>query len=336
VSAQHANVQIPEDLFQRINAFQESRTILSAIELDLFTAVGGGSTAAQVAEKIQADARAAEMLLNAVVACGLLVKSDGRFQNTPLSERFLVAGAPADSRAALVHYSNMWRSWSKLTDAVRAGGAVGTSEIGDRGREWTEPFIAAMHHHASQRAPLVVEALGANRIRRMLDVGGGSGAYSIAFARANSELHAEVLDLAAVLPITTRYIEQSGVGRSVSARAGDLRRDRLGANYDLVFVSSICHMLSVAENRDLIKRCFEATAPGGRTVIQDFILDPDKTAPKQAAIFSLNMLVATPAGASYSIDEYTAWLAEAGFTPIERKSMSGPADLMIGVRPAGS
>jgi hypothetical protein len=91
-------------------------------------------------------------------------------------------------------------------------------------------------------------------------------------------------------------------------------------------------MLSADENRDLLRRCHQALAPGGRLVIQDFILEPDKTSPKFAALFSLNMLVGTAAGSSYSHPEYTAWLAEAGFREIQHLRLPGPTGLMIGRR----
>ena len=179
----------------------------------------------------------------------------------------------------MLHTAHLWQRWSTLTDCVRAGTAVARDEIAGRGEDWTEAFIAAMHRNASERAPLVVRAVGAENVRRMLDVGGGSGAYSIAFAQANSALRADILDLAAVEPIAQRHIQEAGVADRVKVRAGDLRSDRLGEGYDLVFVSAICHMLSPAENLDLLRRCREALAPGGRVVIQDFILEADKTAP---------------------------------------------------------
>jgi predicted O-methyltransferase YrrM len=174
-----------------------------------------------------------------------------------------------------------------------------------------------------------VRATGVDNVRRMLDVGGGSGAYSIAFARANPALHADILDLAAVEPIARRHIQDSGVADRVHVRSGDLRSGRLGEAYDLVFVSAICHMLSPAENLDLLRRCHEALAPGGRVVVQDFILEPDKTAPRFAALFALNMLVGTRGGASYSEPEYAAWLAEAGFQEIRRARLPGITGLMI-------
>jgi predicted O-methyltransferase YrrM len=189
-----------------------------------------------------------------------------------------------------------------------------------------------MHRNASDRAAAVVAAVGGEGVRRLLDVGGGSGAYSIAFARAYPELRAEVFDLATVTPIARRHIAAAGVEDRVTTRVGDLRAGGLGQGYDLVFVSAICHMLSPAENQDLLKRCFEALAPGGRAVVQDFVLDASKTAPKNGALFALNMLVGTKAGASYSEPEYSEWLETAGFRPVRCVRMPGPTALMVGAK----
>ena len=106
----------------------------------------------------------------------------------------------------------------------------------------------------------------------------------------------------------------------------------LGNDYDLVLLSAICHMFSPEENRELLRRIYQALAPNGRVVVQDFILDADKTSPKFAALFSLNMLVGTKAGASYSEPEYTDWMRTAGFREIKRVRMPGPSGLMIGTK----
>jgi len=136
----------------------------------------------------------------------------------------------------------------------------------------------------------------------------------------------------AVIPIAQGHIDKAGLSDRIRVRAGDLCTDRLGEGYNLVFVSAICHMLSEEENQDLVRRCYAALAPAGRLVIQDFILEPDKTAPKSAALFSLNMLVGTRAGASYSEPEYSAWLREAGFEEVRRIRLPGPSGLMLGTR----
>ena len=136
-----------------------------------------------------------------------------------------------------------------------------------------------------------------------------------------------------VEPIANRHIQEAGVADRVHVRAGDLRSDRLGEGYDLVFVSAICHMLDQAENLDLLRRCREALTAGGRIVIQDFILEPDKTAPRFAALFALNMLVGTPGGSAYSEPEYAAWLAEAGLRISAACACRARPGLMIGSRP---
>jgi SAM-dependent methyltransferase len=191
-----------------------------------------------------------------------------------------------------------------------------------------------MHKGAAQRAPLLVQTVGAEGVGRLLDVGGGSGAYSIAFARANPSLEAVILDLATVLPIAEGHVAEAGLAGRVLTRAGDLRKDDLGAGFDLVLLSSICHMLDSAGNRDLLRRAFAALSPGGRVVISDFVLAEDRTSPRQAALFSINMLVGTDGGDCYTVGEYTAWLREAGFAEVVRRDLPGPASLVIGTRPA--
>jgi SAM-dependent methyltransferase len=166
----------------------------------------------------------------------------------------------------------------------------------------------------------------------MLDLGGGSAAYAIAFAQAHPQLSVEVLDLPDVLPLTQDYIRRAGLEARIRIRPGDLRSDRFGEGYDLVLLSAIAHMFSPAENRDLLGRIYHALAPNGRLVLQDFILEPDKTGPAFAALFSLNMLVNTEGGASYSEAEYDAWLRAAGFRETRRVRLPGPANLILAAK----
>ena len=329
LKAKDAAGVLPYDLNETIRGFMGSRAILTAIELDVFSAIGSGASAAETAAKIKAEARSTEMLLNALVALKLLRKSGETFQNTPVSQRFFTAGSPDNARPAQMHTVNLWKRWSTLTDAVGAG-----TRVAERGssEEWTGSFIAAMDHNARGRAEAVVKAAAVNGPRRMLDLGGGSGAYSIAFAASAPELRGEILDLPDVLPITQEHLRRAGVAERITTRAGDMLQAELGKDYDLVLLSAICHMFSLEENRRLLRRIYQALAPNGRVVVQDFILEADKTSPKFAALFALNMLVGTKAGASYSEPEYTEWMREAGFRDIKRVRMPGPSGLMIGVK----
>ncbi len=320
---------LPDDLYEMIRGFMPSRAVLTALELDVFTALDGGGTAAEVAAKIHADARAAEMLLNVLASLKLLEKSGGRFSTTAISRRYFAAGSRDNARPGLLHIANLWRRWSTLTAAVQAGTAV-DSDGRDGGA--VESFIAAMDRNARERAPHVVAAVGAGDIQSMLDLGGGSGAYAIAFARANPQLRAQILDVEEVLPLTQQYIRQAGLDGRVTTRAGDMLTGKLGTGYDLILISAICHMFSPEENQRLFARAGQSLAPKGRLVIQDFILEADKTSPRFAALFSLNMLVGTRAGSDYSEPEYAQWLRGAGFAEVLRVRLPGPSGLMVGVK----
>jgi len=323
-----------EELMERMNGFQESRILLTAIELDLFNAVGAGAPAEEVARRLGAHPRSTEMLMNVLVALGMLEKQAGLFRNSETAARYLTRGSSEDVRLAMINQVSRWRRWSTLTECVRAGTAVLPEALAPRGAQDTEAFIASMHYRAGARTPQIVRAVGAAGVKRMLDLGGGSGAYSIAFAQANPELRAEIVDLEIVVGIARRHIEEAGLSGRITARVGDLRKDEFGAGYDLVLISSICHMLGTEDNRDLLRRSFAALAPGGRAVIQDFILDADRTSPRESARFGLGMLVSTREGNTYTEQEYAEWLREAGFAEVRRVALRGPTDLIVGARAA--
>jgi len=146
---------LPDDVARLIRGFQPSRVLLTAIELNVFTAIGEGATAEEVAAKLNSDPRATGMLLNALAALGLLSKNGGAFRNTPVTARFLDDASPESERLAWMHSVHMWKSWSTLTDCVRAGTSVSRREGAAPDAAWTAAFIAAMHRNATERAPLV-------------------------------------------------------------------------------------------------------------------------------------------------------------------------------------
>ena len=163
-------------------------------------------------------------------------------------------------------------------------GACGFRSSAGQTEDWTHNFIAGMQRNAKDRAPLVVKAIGTEGVHRILDLGGGSGAYSIAFAKASPEVRCEILDLAEVVPLTSDYIQKAGVSAQVTVRAADMLLDDLGTGYDLVMLNAICHMFSEEQNRHLFRRARKALAPNGRLVMQDFVLNPQKTGPTAGGV----------------------------------------------------
>jgi hypothetical protein len=322
--------QSPQPLFELAAGFMRSRAFLTACQLELFTLLGdAGRGSEEVAKSLGADARATDRLMNALVALGLLTKRADRFANGPEAARFLVRGRP-DFMGGLDHWAHLWDSWGTLTAAVRTGGSVLPRPVGERGAEWLEAFIAAMHWRACQHAPAVVAALDIAGVSRVLDVGGGSGAYAAAFVRAKPDLQAVVIDLPAVLPITARYVEDSGLAGRIRLVPGDYDRDPLGEDFDLVLLSAILHSNGPEANRALLAKVAAALRPAGQVVVQDFLVDDSRTGPTFGVLFALNMLVGTTAGDTYTEAEVRAWMAAAGLGEIRRQDMPFGTSLLVG------
>jgi predicted O-methyltransferase YrrM len=320
----------PDDFREVVYAFQRSRIILTAFELGVFTALGDDRrTSAEVAEIIRADARATDRLMNALVVCGLIEKNSGLFANADFAVRYLVKGKP-DYLKGYGHSANMWHTWSQLTEAVRAGHTVRADKEHDS--SWREKFLAAMHERASRQAPFVISKLDLAAVNSVLDIGGGSGAYSIAFAKAKNDLHTTVMDLAHMLPITKKYIETAGLADRITTLAGDYHTADLGTGYDMIFCSAILHINSAEENLQLVAKCAAALNPGGWLVVQDHVMDDDRTAPPAGVFFALNMIVATDRGDTYTEQEITDWMTQAGLGQVQRIETLNNA-LMIARKP---
>lgn len=313
------------DMLELSTAFQKSRIFLTAFELGVFTVLGNESKSSQeISEAINADHRGTDRLLNALCALKILKKSGEQYKNSPATAEFLVKGKPG-YQAGLMHTVHLWHSWDTLSDAVKKGGLVGQKPVEERDDKWFAAFIAAMQGRAAKEAPELVGTLDLSGISRVLDVGGGSGAFSIAFVRASESIRATVFDLPNVVLMTRKYIETEGLGHRIDTVAGDYNKDDLPHGYDLIFLSAIIHSNSQKQNQALFDKTSRALNPGGKLVVSDFIMDDDRTHPPFGAIFALNMLVNTPGGDTFTESEVKSWMETAGLSFIERKD-----NVMIG------
>jgi SAM-dependent methyltransferase len=332
ISAQDDGLS-PQPIMELAAAFQRSRVLLTAWELDVFTVLAEEPrTSDEVAAAIGTDTRATDRLMNALCALGLLEKRARQFANSPLAARFLVKGRP-DYAAGLGHTNNLWTTWSTLTDVVRTGASRPRPGVSKRGEEWVKPFIAAMHWRARRSAPAVIGLLDLAGVARVLDVGGGSGAFAMAFVRARSGISAVVFDLPAVVPLSRNYIQTEGFTTEIEAVAGDYLGDELPGGFDLVFLSAVVHSNSAVQNERLIGKAVRALHDGGQVVVQDWLMSEDRTSPAAGAFFALNMLVGTEAGDTFTEAEVRGWMQKAGLTSLERKDVPGGGGLLIGRKP---
>ncbi|HNS18088.1 MAG TPA: methyltransferase [Bacteroidales bacterium] len=312
----------PETIREMISGYRTSRILLSALELDIFTAIGSnGKTSVQVANSCGTALRSTEMLLHALCALTFLEKKENVFHNTAASHQWLDRNSP-DYLSGLHHNTSLWHSWTSLTESVKEGKTVVWKDGEKDNQKWLGPFIAAMHDRARMNAPSVVAHLRLEGMHKVLDLGGGPGTYAMEMVRQNPEINAFVCDLPEVVALTENYIANAGLTGSVRTIAGDFMQDDIGKDYDLIFLSAIIHSYSPDENRFLLKKCADALNRNGMIVIQDFIMDEDRIHPVEGALFAINMLVNTVSGSTYTGSEVTGWLEEAGFGDIERIAVS--------------
>jgi SAM-dependent methyltransferase len=316
-----------------VYAFREARVLLTAFELDLFTHLGDEwKSSEEAAQLAQTNPRATDRLLNALCASGFLVKKKEKYSNTPLTSRFLVKGKP-DYLGGLMHQVSLWNTWSTLTDAVRTGSSVTVrNPATGSGVNWLEAFIAAMHMRAARQAPAIVKLINLKGVKRILDVGGGSGIFSMAFVRARKGITAVVFDLPNVINLAKSYIDAENLGSLISGAGGDYTRDPLVNGCDLVFMSAIIHSNSPEINKQLFRKAFEALNPNGRLVVLDYFMNDDRTSPAAGAFFSLNMLVGTREGDTFTESEVRSWMEEAGFKKISKTKSPFGTDLLTGIK----
>ena len=166
----------------------------------------------------------------------------------------------------------------------------------------------------------------------VLDLGAGSGVWSIALAQASPRVHVRAIDLASVLPVTRRITEKFGVEKQFTMTAGDVLETDLGSGYRVVILGHILHVIGVERSRALLKRAHAALTPGGTLVIAEILVDADRRGPLGGLIFAVNMLVNNEAGTTYTFEEIAGWLTEAGFADPRPLPAPGPSPLILATR----
>lgn len=322
----------PEEIRSLANSFQQSRILLTTVELDLFTVLDKHMLSSkEVAVKINADERATDRLMNALVALGFLRKVHGKFYNCENASNYLVKGKP-EFMGGLYHSLGLWDTWSSLTESVKAGTSVAERKSSSTGINWSEAFIAAMHYRGVKEAKIISLMLALSNVNRMLDIGGGSAAFSMEFIKQNPKMHTVVFDLPHIIPITKKYVDNEKLNDKIELMEGNYLTDNFGKDYDLIFLSAIVHINSFEENKMLIKKCYDSLNANGQIVIKDWIMNEERTEPAGGALFALNMLVGTEKGDTYTESEMKNWLLGAGIKKIERKDTSFGSSLMIGYK----
>lgn len=303
-----------ERLLEVMHGFRPACLLGAAAELDLWTKLGEESLSAeQLAGRLECDLRALTMLLDALAALQLLEKHAGVYSVPALIRSWLTTDAPQTVLPMLQHAMNILRGWSQLAWTTKCGvplprPASIRGPVADR-----ESFIAAMHVVSGPVTDDLVRRIGPPPFHRMLDVGGASGTWTLAFLRAKPEASAVIFDLPDAIHLARKRLAASPFAKRVELVAGDFYQDDLPGGVDFAWVSAICHQHSRAESRALFAKVYASLMSGGLIAVRDIVMEPCRTRPPQGALFALNMLVNTERGGTFTFEEYAADLEAAGF-----------------------
>ena len=316
----------PSELLEISGAYWESCALHAAVNLDVFTIIGQDQLAAkEIAQKLNGDERGVATLLNALTAMKLLIKSNNRYANTPVSATYLTKDSPQYIGYMIMHHYHLMDSWHQLDRAVITGEPIRFRAAAST-EEQRESFLMGMFNLAMALAPQATKEIDLAGREHLLDMGGGPGTWAIHFCLNNPRLRATVYDLPATRPFAERIIARFGVSNRVQFQEGNYLEDEIEGAYDVAWLSHILHGESPEDCLIIIKKAVATLKPGGLVMIHDFILNNDLASPLYPALFSLNMLTGTKAGRSYPEEQIIDMLAKAGAQNLSRHPFRAPND----------
>lgn len=310
-----------------------------ADELGVFTRLAAEpATDLELAVRLALDARATRVLLDLLVAIGLLAQRERRYELTALGRTYLLPDSPYYWGPLLKTLGIVRPLHASLMRALRprtGGPAVGRPAEawarGDIDVEAAAHVSRVMHCHSLPAAVGVAMHGGFEHATRVLDVGGGSGCFAIAIAQRHPSIRCTVLELPAVCEVARGYIADGGVTDRVDTHAADMFRDAWPAGYDAILMSNVFHDWSSDTNTDLARRAFAALPSGGRVLLHEMLLADGEPSPPSTAAFSMLMLL-TNEGRQYQLSELRRVLGDAGFVDVSARPSYGRYSIITGTK----
>lgn len=326
----------PSALLHVSGSYWECCAIHAAVALDIFSPLAGGPlTVAELARRIGGDPRATGMLATALCALGFLSRRGEVCTLEPFARKWLCRDSPDYLGHIIAHHRHLMPGWERLDEAVRKGHAVRDSSAHAEDAAERESFLMGMRNIADLQARQSVPHIDLAGRSRLLDLGGGTGAYAVHFCRRNPELSAVVFDLPTSRPFAEKVIAGEGMADRICFEAGDFLTDTLPEGCDVAWLSQILHSTDFPHAGEIVDRAARALVPGGLLLIQEFILDDDRNGPAHPALFSLNMLIGTTRGQAYTQAELAGFLTGAGAVEVRRLPLDLPqgCGVMAGTLP---
>ena len=309
---------------QRLRAaggYWQARILSTAVHLELFDWFGNRTKSARAANsRFGGTQEIWEIFLDALSAMGLLQKRTMGYENSPFTLRYLCSGEGVFLRSQ----HDAWNIWATLPDILTTGKRPKIAEPFFTEQKRSERLLQSLDRDAQKIAPYVMARLPLSRSETLLDVGGGLGSFAIACCRQFSHLRATIVEHPGVAAFTSSAVKKAKIANRVKVVTADFTKDPLPCGFDLVLISNVLHGQGTKENRALLRSAYRSLNPQGRIVLRDVFMNRAGTEPDWGALFSVALLLQTPKGRCYGLDEVREWLDAARFSGIQGPFRSSP------------
>lgn len=327
----------PTAIMDDLTGGWRARALAAGVELDLFGQIAAGKrTVKKISDAVGASPRGIAALLDALTAIGHLRKTGDRYGLPPASAAFLVPGKKEYAGAIAGALSLTWDSWKNLTEVVRSGHTTETVNVAEQGKEFFPKLVTSLfpgNFAASRAAVSGFPENDRRKTHRILDVGAGSGAWSLAFAQAIPAARVTTADFREMTPLTQQFAEKVGVASRYSYLEGDLRQTDFGRDtYDLVILGHVIHSEGEKHGLELLRKCFAALRSGGKLLIAEYVPNDARTGPPMPVLFGLTMLLQTEEGNVFTMREYRSWLKGIGFRKVAILPAPPPATVILATK----
>ncbi|HYJ87403.1 MAG TPA: methyltransferase [Pyrinomonadaceae bacterium] len=331
----------PENCMKLGLGFMASKTLLSAIELGLFTTLADGpKTAEQLTAELRLHPRSALDFFDTLVALGMLEREDGIYRNTPETDHFLVRGK-LSYIGGLLEMANerLYKFWGFLTDGLRTGQPQNEVKTGGTGlfeNLYNDPerlrlFLGAMTGLSMGASRGIAEKFPWKDYQIVVDVGGAQGGLLVQVCLAHEHLRGSNFDLPVVGPIFEEYVATNGLSDRLSFLPGNFFDDPL-PSADVITMGHILHDWNLDEKRMLLDKAYAALPPGGALIVFEALIDDERRQNAFGLLMSLNMLIETPGGFDYTGKDCSEWMKQAGFSSTRVEHLAGPDSMVVGIK----
>jgi hypothetical protein len=330
----------PEPILQLGLGFWASKTLLSAVELGVFTELAKGPTdAALIGERLKLDGRGLRDFLDALVALGMLERSGGQYRNTPSTDLFLDRAKPSYIGGLLeMANARLYPFWGSLTEALRTGAPQNEVKTGGDffATLYADPpslkeFLGAMSGLSKGTAAVLAARFPWASYKSVYDIGAAEGAVPVAIAMSHPHITGGGFDLPPVGPHFEAFVAEHGLSDRLRFVGGDFLNDPL-PSAEVLVMGHILHDWDSDQKRMLIEKSYQALPEGGALIVYDAIIDDERRENAFGLLMSLNMLIETPGGFDYTGADCMGWMRLAGFRETRVEHLLGPDSMVIGIK----